>query len=254
MSAMMIIQFLILTFVVSGVIIFFLKKILFDSTQGAVNRLNRETEEVRAKQAELNEKIKLANEELVKRRSEADELVNKMKEEAMEKANAEREKVIVKARSDAEEIISKAQRTKDEMRKVLEKEMEMKTMDFSGMILKEILSNMALKALNDSLIDEFLESLKNVDMDMISLDVTEAKISSPLPLSEPHKNRISDIIRQKLDREITIKAETDKTIMSGIVLEFGSLKLDGSLSNMVFKKGTELKEKIEKGLLKSGKS
>ena len=49
--------------------IFFLKKILFDSTQGAVNRLNRETEAVRAKQAELNEKIKQANEELEERAS-----------------------------------------------------------------------------------------------------------------------------------------------------------------------------------------
>ena len=38
---MFIIQFLVLMTVVCGTLIFFLKKLLFDSTQGAVNRLNR---------------------------------------------------------------------------------------------------------------------------------------------------------------------------------------------------------------------
>ena len=58
MNGMMILQFLVLTAVVSGAIIFFLHRTLIASTDGAVKRLNAETETVRSKQKELNEKIK----------------------------------------------------------------------------------------------------------------------------------------------------------------------------------------------------
>ncbi len=138
MSLMLVIKVTIFVSIIFGVIIFVLKKVMFDSTQGAVNRLHRETEEVRKKQIELNEKIKQANEELVKRRSEADALVAKMTDEAQSKAREEREKIIKKAREDAEEIIAKAQKTKDEMRKTIEREMAIKTVDFTGIIMGEI--------------------------------------------------------------------------------------------------------------------
>ena len=114
MTGMMILQFLVLMFVVNGVLIFFLRKSLFDSTQGAVNRLNRETADVRSKQSELNKKLKEANQELEKRRGEADSLVAKMQEDAEKKATEEREKIIKKARVDGEEIISKAQKAQDD--------------------------------------------------------------------------------------------------------------------------------------------
>ena len=70
MNLMFFVQFIVLMFVVVGVIGFFLHKLLIGTTQGAVNRLNSETEATRAKQAELNQKIKEANEELEKRKAD----------------------------------------------------------------------------------------------------------------------------------------------------------------------------------------
>jgi len=247
MSLQLIVQFLVLTTVVSGVLIFFLKKILFDSTQGAVNRLNRETEEVRKKQTELNEKIKLANEELVKRRSEADDLVAKMKLDAEEKATAEREKILNKARADAEEIITKAQNTKDDMRKALEKEMRLKAIDYSVLVLDDILMEKAKAAFNETLIEDFIESLEKVDMGMITGETAEVIVS--LPLGDRLKTALKDNIKGKLGRDVQLNISEDKSIISGIVLRFGSLSLDGSLRNMMAEKGVEIKERLEKGLM-----
>ena len=250
MNWMLLVQFIILTFVICGVLIFVLWKVLFESTQGAVNRLNRETEQVRAKQTELNEKIKQASEELNKRRAEADQLVVKMKDEAEEKAKQEREKILTKARQDGEEIIAKAQKTKDDMRKVLEREMDIKAMDFTTLLLNEILSQKSLDAFHENFVMDFLDGLDKVDMSMIADEITSAEVVTALPLSEGLSKKLTDILQKKLNRTIKLNITSDPKIISGIVLRFGSLSLNGSFQSLVKKKGEELKELIDKGLLK----
>lgn len=246
----LIVQFLVLTAVVSGVLIFVLKKVLFDSTQGAVNRLNRETEAVRAKQAELNEKIKQANEELARRRAEADALVAKMTEEAEQKAKEEREKIIVKARQEGEEIINKAQKTKAEIRRALEQEINIKAIDFSAYLLREVMSSKSHGLFDENLIAEFFEDLKQVDMTMIDEKLTTLDIVTATPLAERSRNLLSEILQAKLGRQIAVNTSVDPGILAGIVLKFGTLALDGSLRARMTKKGEEMKEQLEKGTLK----
>jgi F0F1-type ATP synthase membrane subunit b/b' len=246
---LLVFKFLILGGVFIALAIFFLKKVLFDSTQGAVNRLNRETEAVRAKQIELNEKIKQANEELAKRRSEADALVAKMKEDAESKAKDEREKIIAKARQDAEEVISKAQKTKDEIRKVLEKEAEVKALDFANVLLKEVFSARALLSLNENLIDEFISSLESVDMSMVAAEINTVDVITTIPLADKFRTRLDELLKKKLDRELKYNMTQDTKINSGIILRFGSLTLNGSLAYALQEKGMQVKELLEKGLL-----
>ncbi len=244
-----ILQFLVLMAVVCGVIIFVLRKVLFDSTQGAVNRLQKDTEAVRAKQTELNQKIKEANEELQHRRSEADSLVLKMKTDAEEVAKQEREKIIAKARAEGEEIIAKAQKTKDDMRKALEKEMELKAVDFMIILAEEIFSEKVRASLNHDLIDEFLDSFQKTDMSMISESIAEADVVSAIPLEEKFRTRLSDILQKKLGRTIALKYTEDKKILAGMVVHFENLRLDGSLAHIMKEKGVDMKERLERGLL-----
>lgn len=250
MSMKLILQVVILFTIMTGAIIFVLKKILFDSTQGAVNRLNRETEVVRAKQAELNEKIKQANEELAKRRAEADALVAKMASDAEEKARLERDKIINKARLEAEDIITKAQKTKDELRRVLEKDIDIKAIDFSIFVITEVFSQQALATLNACLIQEFLDSLQKVDMDMIDSKLTSADIVTASCLEDKLKGQLKEILERKLNRTLEINYSEDKKIVGGVILRFGGLALDGSLVHLLKEKGVEVKDKAEKGLLK----
>lgn len=246
MNPLMIVQFLILQTIFFGIVIFVLKKVLHDDTKGAVNRLNKETEEVRAKQAELNEKIKLANEELERRKKEADALVAKMTDEATEKAKEEREKLVSKARQEGEEIIAKAQATKEAMRKQIQKDVETKMVDFSVEILNTVLTQKSGAALHDSLIEDFLTELAKIDMAMITGEVNEAEIITAVPIEKKNKERLSAILKEKLKRDINIKTTEDIKIVSGAILRFGSLVLDGSLHNFFKEAGVAIREKIEK--------
>jgi len=246
---MLIIKALVLGCIVTAVLGFVLIKFLSKSTEGAVSRLNNETEQVRAKQSELNTKIKEANEELVKRRAEADELVAKMKTAAEEKAKEEREKIVKKARQDSEEIISKAQQTKTDIRSVLEQEMHLKAVDFAVLVLEQILSEKMMGELGSSMIDDFLKSLEEVEMDMIPAEVATIDVVTAQEFKDEFRTKLLDIVSKKLNRAVKINASKDEKIIGGIVLRFGSLCLDGSLRHILEDTGVDVKEKLEKGLL-----
>lgn len=240
-----ILKFLVLTAVVSGTIIFFLHRTLISTTEGAVNRLNQEIEKANAKQAELSAKIKQADDELAKRQAEAKKLAEKMKSDAEEQSKAEREKIIGKAREEGEEIIAKAHSATEKIKQEIEKEMEVKIVNYSTDILNDILSEKAKGSLNEVLIDEFLNGLQNVDMSKISPDVKSAELVSLTDVDESIKNRFSQVIKDKLNRDISISAKTDPELGGGVMLKFGSMALDGSLRNLIREKGVAIKEKIE---------
>lgn len=244
---MFILQFLVLTFVISGVIIFFLHRMLISSTQGAVRRLNTETEGARAKQAELNQKIKEADEELAKRKQEAEKVVKKMMEDGEEFVKQEREKIINKARTEAEEIITKAHRTRDAVRQEIQKELEVKLVDRAVDILKQVLGHLSVGAVSDRLIDEFLEKLQDVDSSQIPHEVQTIDVFTATDLSDENKNIIKQSIIKKLNRNIDFSYQIDSGVVGGVLLKFGSLVLDGSLRNAMVEAAAELKTEIEKG-------
>lgn len=242
---MMIIQFLVLLFIVVGFISFVLHRVLISSTDGAVRRLNSETEVVRAKQAELNKKIKEANEELAKRKKEAEDLTKKMMEEADTAARVEREKMIKKARDESEEIIAKAQSTRDKIRIEIEKEMTLKTIDFATQILNSVLSEKTKGALNQHLVSEFLESLEKMDMGQVDVAVQTADLVTVSALDSATREKFEKIVKGKLGRDIKINPSIDPNIAGGVILKFGSLVLDGSLQNIIREAGEKLKQKSE---------
>lgn len=246
---MLMVKALILGVIVTGFLGFIFIKVVSKSTETHVSRLNRETEAVRGKHAELNQKIKEANEELQKRREEADSLVARMKEDAATTAGEEREKIIKAARLESEEIIAKAQKTKDDMRKVLEKELELKAVDFMVILADEIFSERVRESLNRDLTSEFLDSMQKIDMSMVSDDISMAEVAAPVILADDLKKRMVDIFNNKLGRKIELKLIEDEKLLAGIVIRFENLKLDGSLANMMKEKGADLKERLERGLL-----
>src|ERR1039457_3601675 len=100
----LIIQFLMLTVVISGGIIFALYMVLIKTVDGSKQRLDRDAEAARKREAELNQKIKEADAELQKRKKELDTLEKKMRQELEEQTTKMKEEIINKARKEAEEI------------------------------------------------------------------------------------------------------------------------------------------------------
>jgi F0F1-type ATP synthase membrane subunit b/b' len=242
----LIIQFLILTVVISGGIIFALYMVLIKTVDGAKQRLDRDAEAARAREAELNQKIKEADAELQRRNKELDIMEKKMRQELEEQTTKQKEEIINKARTEAEDIITKAQGAREQIRREVEKTMEIKIIDYSAGITTEILSAKVKEALDKYLITEFIEKLGTIDMSRISADIKMAEVISATPIPEALLADIAAVFKNKLSRDIKLNPKIDPKVVGGIVLMFESLQLDGSLQNSLKESANALKIQVEK--------
>jgi F0F1-type ATP synthase membrane subunit b/b' len=242
----MIIQFLILTTVISGAIIFALWLILIKTVDGAKQRLDRDAEAARQREAELNQKIKEADAELQRRKKELDTMEKKMRLELEEQANKHKEELLHKARLEAEEIITKAQNAKEQVRRDIERTMELKIIDYSVKIISDVFSLQIKDSLDKELMKEFIEKLKSVDMGRLGPQLKSADILTANPLPEALLSEVHKIIKDKLGRDIRLDPKIDKTLIGGVSLQFESLLLDGSLQNAFKDAAVALKQQIEK--------
>jgi F0F1-type ATP synthase membrane subunit b/b' len=241
----LIIQFLILTTVISGGIIFALYMVLIRTVDGAKQRLDRDAEAARRREAELNQKIKEADAELSKRKKELDVIEKKMRQELEEQTNKQKEEMIGKARTEAEVIITNAQKASVQIRREVERTMEIKIIDYSADITAEILSVKVKEALDKYLVAEFIEKLNSVDLSRISPDIKVADVISATAIPESLLADISRIFKNKLSRDIKLNPKIDPQVVGGITLMFESLQLDGSLRNLIKESAHVLKQKVE---------
>ena len=242
----LIIKFVILTFIVSGGIIFVLYRVFVTTVDGAKQRLEREADAARAREAELNKKIKEADEELQKRKQELDVLEKKMRIELEEAANKQKEELIQKARKEAEEIISKAQNARDSIRKEIEKTMEFKIIDYSARVLNDVLTDKAKSTFDQQLVVEFIEKLKSVDMCRIATDIPSADMTTARAVDPQVQTQLGQVVSEKLNRKVQINSMVDPKLIGGVALQFGSLLLDGSLQNFIREAAVVCKQEIDK--------
>jgi len=237
---------LILTVVISGGIILALYMVLIRTVDGAKQRLDRDAEAARQREAELNQKIKEADAELQRRNKELDIMEKKMRQELEEQTTKQKEEMITKARTEAEEIITKAQNAREQVRREIEKNMEIKIIDYAAGISSEVLSVKVKEALDKYLISEFIEKLNTVDMGRISADIKVADVISATPVPESLLTQIAQVFKTKLSREIKLNPKIDPQVVGGVVLMFESLQLDGSLQNSLRESAGALKQQVEK--------
>jgi F0F1-type ATP synthase delta subunit len=246
MTLELIIQFLILTTIISAALIFTLHRVFVSSVEGARQRLERDAEAARAREVELNGKIRQADEELATRRKQLDQLEQKMKGELEAEANKHREELVAKSRAEAEDIITKAQSAAEAIRRDIEKQMELKIIDHSVHVLGTVLTRRARASLEKDLVEEYIEQLKDVDMSKISLDIKHADVVTSMPLNEADLARIAAVIKTKTGREIVLGSKVDTGHLAGVIIQFGSLQLDGSLKAAIKDVAVALKADAER--------
>lgn len=243
----LIIKFIFMMILFCGGVIFALHRVFISSVEGAKQRLERDAEAARAREAELNRKIRQADEELSARKKELDQLETRMKSQLEDEATKHKEELVTKARTEAEEIIVKAQNAADGIRREIEKEMEIKIIDHATLILEDVLGKKAKIALEKDLVEEFIEQLKNVDMSKISPEIKQANVVTSTGISDADVKRIAEVIRAKAGREISLTSKIDGAHVAGVVIQFGSLMLDGSIRQAVKESALALKHEVEKG-------
>ncbi len=243
----LIFSFLVLTAIVTAGVLFFLKKILREDTESAINRLNRVYQDLLKRQEELTEKIQTTEKEYTQKKEELELLKGKMISDATEEARQKRDEIMKTAKEEADELVAKAHASTQKYMEELEKKMSQKTIDFAADIVAALWTEQIGTLIHQEMVKEFVERAQEFDLSHIGTHVDQVTIKAPYALSKEDREKIEQILLKKLGRSIKIVEENDQALIAGVVLQFGTLLLDGSLRNSIKEAALRSKKKIETG-------
>lgn len=231
--------------IVFGIVLFFLKRIVWGDTQSAVHRLEESYEEIKKKKDEVAQRLSEIEEEYRKKKEEADHIVQELKEKALKEYDEIRQDAFKKAKIESEDIISKAQRTVEKIKENIQNDLESKFTDYCAELLRHVFSNMAQESLDQILAREFIEELKNMEVSHMNVGSESVDILSARPLDAVVSREIKEALMNKFKKEISLSEKLDEKLIGGVLLKFGSLVLDGSLAARLREAVLYKKQKIE---------
>ncbi len=241
---MFIFQFIVLQIIVFSGVIYFLKKILYGDTESAIQRLGHVYQDLLNKQTELTQKIDQAEKDYQAKKEEGSAIIDKMKYDALDEMRKKEDEIVKKARAEAEEIVNKAHAAKDQFYREIEKELSRKMTDFVAGLMGDVFTEKLARPVHEELIADYLARAKDFDLSGVDAALTKIGVRSALPLKKETLEKLKTLLSTKLNREVALEEKADKTLVAGIALEFGTLLLDGSLSNSVREVAEEQKKKI----------
>ncbi|MEI8175914.1 MAG: F0F1 ATP synthase subunit delta [Candidatus Omnitrophota bacterium] len=242
---MLLIKVVILQTVVFGLVLFFMKKILTGDTESAVNRLNESYEEVRKKKEELTQRITEIEAEYAKRKEEADKISGQIVDKAKSDGDAKKEEILREAKKEGEAIIMKAMGTMDSIRREVNRELGLKTLDFCATLLKGVFSSKVATGVHLVFVNDFIEEMEALDMSKIGPEVDRVEVVTYQPLAEEYKKRIIGTVTAKLKRPVTLEEQVDAALLGGVIVKFGGLAVDGSLAGRINESAVERKHGLE---------
>ena len=225
----MLLQFIILQVVVFGAVIYFLKKTFHGDANSAIQRLGHVHQDLLQKQIELQKKNEEIEKEIQLRREEVNAFVEKTKAEAAVEIRKKEDEVLKIARGQAEEIISKVQSSREDMAREIESQLSKKTIQFSSEVIKKAITEKLALAMHEELLLDFVRKAKDVDLSSAGNGANNTfVVRTPFPLKRDQTEKINALLAAKLSNVVNFTEVPDSELIAGIVMQFGSLVLDGS--------------------------
>ncbi len=217
--------------VVLGVLILVIKRLLVSDTRKAEARIKQVEVELRKKEEAVRREIEEHEKELTRRKTDMEEELQRRRDDSEREAVRLREQVVSEAKRDGDRIITAAKKNEQRMREQLEQGVAERAVEFGGEVFRMVMSEQATAQLNRQLVGEVLDELEQIDAGSISVDGTEAEISSSRPLDADQRERLRGFIVDKLHVHAQFKELVVPEMIAGLKLKLGSLEIDASLLN-----------------------
>lgn len=241
---MILVGFIIAQIAILAVIVVVLKRLIFQDTTSAINRLTKLDNMNREKERQLSTRLEETEALLKQKLAELSEQEKKMKLEAERAANQLHDDIIKQARQEAEDLIKKAIASKEKMKMDAMIEAEAKMIDLCGEVLGKVMGPLAQTAAHEQLVEEFLKELQDTDMSMLA-NVTKVDLVAATKISDATLERVKKVVKEKLKHDVEIVVKEEKAIVGGIVMKFGSLQIDDSLKERLNSAGKEMKDQLK---------
>lgn len=221
---------LIQIFIFAGFIIF-LKLLFSRNLDSAVGRLNSLHEENLVKEVELQDELKRAKEErdaeVQKGREESLAIIDEAKKESIQiKLKMQEE-----SRLQCNKIIEQGRFDLDKTKEKYRKEAQLQSLDLAVELIKQVVTEQNKNNLQIEFVNDILLELEKLEKEKFSVAAKEVKIVSCFPLLDSQKQKLLNILSDKLGFKPSLVESVDPTIISGFILELEGLVIDGTLKN-----------------------
>lgn len=223
---------LIIIQVITFVVLIVVLKILFNKHLNvAIIRLKGLHQENLVKEAELKEKIKETEEQrrtqIEAGRKQAKETVETAEKEAQSlRANTETE-----AQHKAERILQKGREEIEKAKKNITADIESNALNLSVQMIQHTFSFQGKEALHRQFIEEIISEIEGLDKDKFTVKTKDVVVRTSYLLDDKEREGIKKVLSKKLGVTIEIEEKIDQELIVGLLIQIGSLVIDGSLQN-----------------------
>jgi F0F1-type ATP synthase membrane subunit b/b' len=238
---MLIVSIIVLQIVIFLSLILLFRRILTRNIASATKHLDELNQEYDKKEKEAQRHLDEAKQKSQEIISKAADEAEKKREEIMKKAESERTEMLKAARTQSDDIMEQADKSRAaliaEIEERIAKEAVKKASELIQCALPEELKLATHAQWTKELIDKGFDKLGEVK---VVEGTKEIKVITPFPLKDADKTRLERKVNEFLGKKMELKEELDPKVVAGIVVEIGSLVLDGSLRNKIMEESAAL--------------
>jgi F-type H+-transporting ATPase subunit b len=227
---MLIFALIVFQLIIFFLLIFILRKIILQNVTSATRHLEELNKDYQEKQRQIEERLKETEQKAQQIINQAKEEAEKLKAQIIQETEQQRDQMINEARQQSKEIIEQAERSRHALISEIEQRIEREAIDKAADLIKDVLPPDFKLSVHNLWIEELMdEGFSGIDRLNIPEDINEVEVISAFALSDTQKKDISKKLKEILKRDIQIKEKIDPEVVAGIIINLGSLVLDGSL-------------------------
>lgn len=208
-----------------------LRWMFYQNVTAALRRMQFIQQENSKREQEITNRVSVVEADCQKKIREAEERAKKIFIEAKAKAEEARGEIIREARMEGQRVIQDSQDRREEIRYELEKEIDTKVTHLVSEAIRYALASKIEQRVHEQMVNDLLEEIKGLDSGRLHSEATEAQVITSQALTVPQRKDLTEILGQKLGTPIPVKESVDPKIIAGMIVQIGSLVLDGSLRN-----------------------
>ncbi|MBU1086225.1 MAG: F0F1 ATP synthase subunit delta [Candidatus Omnitrophica bacterium] len=231
---MFIISLILLLAFIFGGLAFFLNYMLTRNVTSATSHLQGMIKENTEKQEEMQKKIEQAEKEYAVKIKKAKEEAEQIEKECRKAIEQERDKIISQAHEQSEELMTRAKKTCETILADMDKNVNEKAVDRAAELICKVLPEKKCYDIHvewvRSLINQGLNSLERL---RIPGDVSQVEVITAFALTDQEKTDLHKQLQDHLDLNLSIVEKVQAEIVAGIIINIGTLVLDGSFANKI---------------------
>lgn len=196
------------------------------------------------------EKEEVLNKELERARALSQSEISRSREEAKQIIDAARHTadrltgdVMQQAQIQAKKLIAEAGELAKKMEADVLASAQEKAVGMAQELVSRTFAASGRQVLHQQFFDEWLGELALVDKARLSVKVKSAEVLTPFALTDAQKQKLGDVLAERLGYPVTLEEELDPSLLVGIIIKLGGLEIDGSLKNKLAKTVKHLRTK-----------